>query len=278
MTAQNESLIKLSIKDFFTKDILKLALLPFIITMVVMYTLFFIAADYGLDQLANTQVQIQQSQTSMNPDGTTHTETLNEFFSGSSVMTFLLKYSVTSWIVTFLIYTVGGFLVMYISVIIALFVMGFLTPWVVKIIQSRHYQHIPIEGFGGISEIIWHFSKTFLITFFLFLVLVPFYFIPMLNIVAINIPTYYLFHRLLNFDVGSTICSKTHYLQIMSQRGNAIRFKTLVMYLLTLLPFVALFSIIYFVVYLAHVYFYELTMLYNNTRVENTATPKALDH
>ncbi len=267
MNSKNEeSLLKLSIKDFFSKEILKLALLPFIITMVVMYSLFFIAADYGLDQLSNTQVHIEQSETTHNPDGTTHTETLNQFFSGSSIMTFLLKYSVTSWLISFLVYTVGSFFVMYLSVMIALLVIGFLTPWVVPIIRDRHYSEIAIKGFGSIPEVLWHFIKTFAIMFALFLLLIPFYFIPLLNIVAFNIPTYYLFHRLLNFDVGSTICSKEDYLQIMFKRGNSIRIRTFVLYLVTLVPFAALFLVIYFVVYLSHVYFYELRQI-------NAATP-----
>jgi hypothetical protein len=88
--------------------------------------------------------------------------------------------------------------------------------------------------------------------------LIPFYFIPLLNVVAINLPFYYFFHRLLNFDVGSTICSKEDYKKIMFYKGNSIRLKTFVMFLVTMIPFTALFAMVFFVVYLGHVYFNEL--------------------
>jgi hypothetical protein len=257
----DSTLFALSIKDFFTKEILKLAIYPFIITIIVMYALFFVAADVGLDQLSHAQVEIHQSQTIQNPDGTTHTEELNQLFSGSSVMSFLLQYSFTSWLISFFIYTVGSFFVMYLSVAIGMFVIGFLTPWILPIIRDRHYKDIKMEGFGTIPEVTWFFIKTLFIMLVLMFVLIPFYFIPLVNIVAINLPFYYFFHRLLNFDVGSTICTKDDYKKIMFYRGNSIRFKTFLMFLVTMIPFVAVFSMVYFVVYLGHVYFYELRKL-----------------
>ncbi len=264
------SLLKLSIQDFFTAPILKLAFLPFVITMLVMYSLFFMAADYGLDQLENSQIQIEQSQTQLHDDGTTRIDTLKETFSGSSIMTFLLKYSVTSWLVSFLVYTVGSFVVMYLSVAVGLFVIGFLTPWVIPIIRDRHYPDIQVHGFGTIPQVLWHFATTFAIMIGLFFLLIPFYFIPLLNILAFNLPFYYFFHRLLNFDVGSTICTKEQYRQIMAYRGNSIRFKTFLMYLVTLLPFAAIFVMLFFVVYLTHVYLSE------RRKMETTETTPAV--
>jgi hypothetical protein len=256
-----KSLFALSIKDFFTKEILKLAIFPLVITMVVMYGMFFIAADVGLDQLSQTQVQIHQSETTLNQDGTAHTEELNQFFSGSSIMTFLLKYSFTSWLISFFIYTVGSFIVMYLSVAISLFVIGFLTPWILPIIRDRHYQDVKIEGFGTITEVTWFFIKTLFIMLGMMILLIPFYFIPLLNIVAINLPFYYFFHRLLNFDVGSTICNKEDYKKIMFYKGNSIRLKTFIMFLATMIPFTAIFTMVFFVVYLGHVYFNELRVM-----------------
>jgi len=257
-THNRPSLLHVSIKDFFTKEIIKLAIFPFIITIVVMYSLFFIAADFGLDQLSNSQLQVQQSETTVSVDGSSHTEELNQLFSGSSIMTYLLQYSVVSWVVSFLIYTVGSFIVMYLSVAIGLFVIGFLTPWILPIIRDRHYPDVKIEGFGTIPEVLWFFVKTLFIMLALMLFLIPFYFIPLLNVVAINLPFYYFFHRLLNFDVGSTICTKEDYKKIMFYKGNSIRLKTFIMFLVTMIPFTALFAMVFFVIYLGHVYFNEL--------------------
>ncbi len=257
-----DTLFALSIKDFFTKEILKLSIFPIIITMVVMYAIFFVAADFSLDQISQTQIEVHQSQTTLNEDGTTHTQELNQLFSGSSIMTFLLKYSFTSWLISFFVYTVGSFIVMYLSVAIGLFVIGFLTPWILPIIRDRHYKDIKIEGFGTTPEVIWFFIKTLFIMLAMMILLIPFYFIPLLNIVAINLPFYYFFHRLLNFDVGSSICKKEDYNMIMYNKGNSIRFKTFLMYLITMIPFTAVFAMVYFVVYLAHVYFNELRVMH----------------
>ena len=259
---QNETLLKRSIKDFFTAEILKLALWPLVITAVVLYALFFYAAGSGLHQLEQAHLQIERSQTSVDDNGVIHTQEEKATYEGSSaILNFLLQYSVTTWIVSFLVYTVGTIVVMQLSVLIALFIIGFLTPWIVPIVGKRHYPHIPIQGFGTVAEVTWHFIKTFVVMILLFFALIPFYFIPLLNVVAFNLPFYYLFHRLLNFDVGSTICSKESYLKVMFYKGNSIRLKTGVMYLTTLIPYTALFSVVFFVIYLSHVYFDALQKL-----------------
>ncbi|MDD3505814.1 MAG: EI24 domain-containing protein, partial [Sulfurimonas sp.] len=69
----NEQKILLaSIKDFLTPKMLKYALLPFVISLVIMYIIFFVAAGIGVEQLGT--LDIQSSQTTMQ-NGTPHTET-----------------------------------------------------------------------------------------------------------------------------------------------------------------------------------------------------------
>ena len=40
-----------SVKDFFSSSMLKIALVPLIITMIILYMLFFAAADFGISSL-----------------------------------------------------------------------------------------------------------------------------------------------------------------------------------------------------------------------------------
>ena len=56
----------------------------------------------------------------------------------------------------------------------------------------------------------------------------------------------------------------------MAYRGNSIRFKTFLMYLVTLLPFAAIFVMLFFVVYLTHVYLSE------RRKMETTETTPAV--
>ncbi len=270
------NLFLLSIRDFFTPPILKLAIFPFIITMILLYGLFFVLADFGLDQLQNASIQIEQSQTTVQ-NGHPHTETLSADFTGSGILKFLLQYSVTSWLVSFLLYTVGSFFVLLLSVVVALAVIGFLTPLILKVIQQRHYPDIELVGYGHIGTITWQFIKSFLMMVFLFFLLMPFYFIPILNIAALNLPFYYFFHKLMVFDVASTITTKEEYALIHVKSANAIRMKTLMLYLVSLIPFTILFATAFYVIYLGHTFFTEVQNLrHREAEKRQPDVPKAV--
>ncbi|MEA2111273.1 MAG: EI24 domain-containing protein [Campylobacterota bacterium] len=254
------NLFLLSIKDFSTPKMLKMVILPFIITILVMYTLFFVAADFGLDALQQSTLQIESSQT-LNSGGVEHTENFSGEFTGSSIVEFLLKHTITSWLLTFLIYTVGSFLVLLVSVVVALAVIGFLTPPILKELKERHYSTIELVGFDGMSMVIWNFFKSFLIMILLFLLLTPLYFVPLINIVALNLPFYYFFHKLLTYDVASTLCTKEEYFKIMHFKGNSMRLKTFLLYLISLIPFAVLVATVFFVIYIGHSFFKEVALI-----------------
>ena len=95
-------LIALSIKDFFTKPMLKIAILPLVFTLIIMLIMFYTAAGYGFDSL---EIYIQQTQNGQ--DVVLDEQAPFYFVWMISLSAFLLKYSITSWLVGFLIYTVG---------------------------------------------------------------------------------------------------------------------------------------------------------------------------
>ncbi len=254
------NLFLLSIRDFTTPKMLKLVIMPFIITLVVMYALFFIAADIGLDSLQNSTLQVQSSQVVVS-DGVEHTENFSGEFTGSSIVEFLLKHTVTSWLLTFLIYTVGSFIVLLISVVVALVVIGFLTPPILRELQQRHYKTIVLIGFDGVGAVLWNFVKSMLVMLLLFLLLTPLYFVPLLGVIALNVPFYYFFHKLLTYDVASTLCTKEEYQKIMFFKGNNLRLKTFLLYLISLIPFAVLFATVFFVIYIGHSFFREVALL-----------------
>ena len=51
-----------SIKDFFTSSMLRIALVPLIITMVILYMMFFAAADFGITALQEVAAASQNGQ------------------------------------------------------------------------------------------------------------------------------------------------------------------------------------------------------------------------
>lgn len=244
-----------SVKDFLTPKMLKYALLPFIISLVVMYILFFIVAGIGVEQLGT--LNVQSSQTTIE-NGIPHTESFSTQLEGSSIMKFLMSYTITSWLATFFIYAIGGFLTIYLSIFVAVIIIGFLTPLILKELQIRHYQNVEMKGHGGIVYSIFLLLKSSVVMLLLFILFIPFYLIPLVNIVAFNIPLYYFFHKMLTFDVSSSICTKDEEKQISYFSANNLRIKTLALYLLSLVPFAIFFAAIFFVIYLGHTYFLEV--------------------
>lgn len=251
----NQTVWSLSVQDFFTKKMLTYAFAPFLFTMIVLYTLFFSAADAGLDSLQESFVQIESSQTTQE-NGITHTENSNMVYSGgSAILELLMQYSLTSWLVSFFVFTVGGMFMFVVAIFTAILVIGFLTPGIVKEIQTRHYPEIEIEGHGNAVTTLFHSLKYLAITFLLLIVLIPFYFIPLINIVAINLPFYYLFHKFYLLDVGTTALTREQYKKMMYFQGNKVRLTTLLLYLIALIPFAALITPVFNVIVLSHTVF-----------------------
>ncbi len=248
----NNNLWTLSTQDFFTKKMLTYAFAPFLFTIIVLYALFFSAADAGLDSLQDSFIQIESTQTTQE-NGITHTESTNVVYSGgNAILEFLMQYSITSWLVSFFIFTVGGMFMFVIAIFTAILVIGFLTPAIMRELQTRHYPEIELEGHGNVFSILFHSLKYVAIMFILLIVLIPFYFIPFINIVAINFPFYYLFHKFYMLDVGTTALTKEQYKQMMYFQGNKVRMNTVILYIISMIPFAALVTPVFNVIVLGH--------------------------
>ena len=169
--------------------------------------------------------------------------------------------AITSWIASFLVYTIGSFLTLYLSIFISVLVIGFLTPMILQEIQRRHYSDVELIGHSNILEFVFLVSKWIFIMIMLFLVLIPIYFIPLLNIIAFNLPLYYFFHKMMTYDIASTICTREESVRIKFFHASTLRLKTLGLYLISLIPFVIFFASVFYVIYLGHSYFLEVRKL-----------------
>jgi len=252
------TLLTQSIKDFFTPQMLKYALVPFIVTLVLLYAIFFFVAGMGVEALGELQIE---SQSTAIQNGIPHTESFSATLEGSQIIQFLMSYTLTSWIATFLIYALGGIITLYLSIFLALLVIGFLTPFVLKELQKRHYGDVAMIGHSNPIEALWYVVKWAAVMVLLFFLFVPLYLIPFVNIVAFNVPLYYFFHKMLTYDVASSIATKEEFREIKTMRASEFRLKTLGLYLLSLIPFAIFFSAIFFVIYLGHAYFLEVRRL-----------------
>ncbi len=253
------SLLMLSIRDFFTSKMLKYAILPFVATLIVMYVLFFVLAGSGLDSM-HANLNINTTQTTMQ-NGIPHTEIFSAHVEDSSIIKFLMKYSVTSWLASFLVYAIGGFFILFASIFLAVIIVGFMTPFVLKELQARHYQDVQMIGYSNIFESSLLVLKWAFIMILLFFIFIPLYFIPILNIVAFNFPLYYFFHKMMIYDVSSNIATREENKKLLYYKKGSLRIKTLFLYLISLIPFAIFFGAIFYVIYIGNSYFIEIRKL-----------------
>ena len=245
-----------SVKDFFSSSMLKIALIPVVITMFILYILFFTAADFGISALHEVANASQNGQeVIISQDAPFY------FIWMTYLIVFLFKYSFLSWIAGFLLYMLGTVLVLQASIILSLIIIGFLTPMILNNLHKKYYSHLKLQGYGNLFSSLWILLKSFLIMIILFLTFIPIYFIPVLNVIAFSLPLYYLFHKLLNFDISSTILTKDQFKIIYEKEANGFRLRTLFLYFISMIPFATLFAAVYFVIYLGHIYFIKLDEL-----------------
>ncbi len=249
------TILSKSIKDYFTVDMFKILLVPLLGSAFVLYILFFSIASSGFDNLGNMQIQIEQHETNIQ-NGVVQQNEITQSYTGSSIIDFLLKYTITSWILSFFVYFIGIFAIGYLSIFISVIIVGFLTPKILGIIHRKHYNNLDLDnGYGTSINAISKLIKSSIMMMILFVVLIPLYFIPLINIIAINLPIFYFFHKLLHFDVSSTILSNDKFKELYYHNKTLLRSKSIFLYTISLIPFVAFFISTFYIIYLGHSYF-----------------------
>jgi len=244
------TILSLSITDFFTSDILKIAILPFVFTMIFVYISFFSLASFGLDHLNNTVIETHSTTLGTSID-------VNDNFS-DDVLNIILKSTVVTWVVNFLVYTIGSFAMIYVSIFISIIVIGFLTPYILSKIRNKHYSHITMHGDSNIISPLFALVKYGFIMLFMFIIFIPLYFIPIINIIAFNLPIFYFFHKMLNYDVASTILSNSDLKKFKYMNEEKLRLRSLLLFLLSMIPFMSLILPVFYILYIGHGYFSTL--------------------
>jgi hypothetical protein len=174
-----------------------------------------------------------------------------------SLLSKILNFAAVHYIISGIFYIFGSFLVVVLSIFIAVLALGFFTPIVVKTLHAKYYNTYPVKSFGtlkSISVIFINFWKFI----FIFLLCIPFLFIPFVNIAVFNIPFFYLFYKLLVFDVASNIFDEKNYSQNLRPLKRRLLLTCLVFYFLALIPIFGLFLQLFFAIYLTHYIFSSL--------------------
>ncbi len=235
------SIILKSLKDYFSKKILFLSFAPLFIPMVIFGLIFIFGGNSLIDLL---------SQGAQSGDFSFLDESAHPF------LAYILGFAVVKWLIVTLFYLFGFAFVVAVSIVIAVIVVGFLTPKIVKIVRDRHYGDIELSSDMGMFEsmgaLLGIFGKFILI----FLVSLPFLLIPVLNFITFYIPFFYLFYKLMILDIlSSGITSKERGKEIVKKHRVNLILSLGVCFALSLIPFAGLFLQPLFVIYLAHFFF-----------------------
>ncbi|EAL3326680.1 EI24 domain-containing protein [Campylobacter coli] len=231
-------ILRLAIKDFFTLQFLKFALIPLVFSFILMVFL----AVFGFSALLNY---------------------FNSLFSvgEDSFWAWFYTLHFVQILITIISFLFSGFIVVFASVFLALFITSFLTPFIAKEINQKYYHYDNINEVSTLKTI-FEIFKIFIKFIGIFLLCTLALFLPFINIFVYYLAFYYLFHKLLMIDVTSTILDKESFKNFYSDFSPLeFKFSTLCFYLLSSVPFLGLFLQVFFMIFLTHLGYQRILKL-----------------
>ncbi len=166
----------------------------------------------------------------------------------------LLQFGLVKWIIVTFFYTIGGLFAVLLSLVIAMVVLGFLTPSVVKALHVKYYKHLPAKSMET-KKVLLMMASIVLKFVLVFIICLPFVFIPF----VINIPFFYLFYKFLIVDIGSNIMLKDDLKRFEKENFSSIVMASLAFFCLSLIPILGIFMQLFFVIYFTHFFFLNNT-------------------
>lgn len=238
------SIFDKSLKDYLSAKFLGLSFATVLIPMIVMGILLVMGGSEIIDILT----QGAQNDDFSFVDGENH-----------PFLVTILKLTFVKWILVTLFYSLGTIFAVLLSLLIAMMVLGFLTPIVVSTLHKKYYSHIgELKPMNSI-KVYKAMAMTILKFLVLLIVLIPFMWIPL----VINIPFFYLFYKLMVVDVASNMMDENR-LKVAEKRWfSKLFFLSLIFFVLSLIPIIGIFLQLFFAIYFAH-FFFQNELLANN--------------
>ncbi len=239
-----KSIFLAALEDFLTQKFLLITFAPFLITFVLFGMLFYGSISEILDMLSTL---------AQNPDAINSPD-VAQFAQEHHWLAAIASSTLFHYIAGILLTVLGTVLAVLLSTAVATMVMGFFIPTVVREIHRRHYPEVSLDGGVSAGEYIMLMLSTLGKAVGVFILTLFVYFVPLLNAIAVNIPFYYLFHSLYVLDVGGEIFKKEELIAVLKKHRPKIMSTTLILYLITLIPFAGMLLQVYFVSVLAHLF------------------------
>lgn len=204
-----------SFKDYFTPKILLLTFAPCIIGVIVGVFLLYTYGDIACEWVLGI---------------------IPDRFKSDNIIGDILSVSANLLVYSFL------FVFFVISVLLFnVFCSIFYTPYIVSYLHQQYFPHIKRESFGGILNCLREFIKLFVIFTLIFVICIPLYFVPILGHFVLFVIGYFLFKKMIFYDITSAMMNKTDSDQL--QRSFRLEHYSvgLVAYVLGFIPLVHFF-------------------------------------
>ncbi|HEH5160156.1 TPA: EI24 domain-containing protein [Campylobacter coli] len=231
-------ILRLAIKDFFTLQFLKFALIPLVFSFILMVFL----AVFGFSALLNY---------------------FNSLFSvgEDSFWAWFYALHFVQILITIISFLFSGFIVVFASVFLALFITSFLTPFIAKEINQKYYHYNNTNEVSTLKTI-FEIFKIFIKFIGILLLCTLALFLPFINLFVYYLAFYYLFHKLLMLDITSSVLDKENF-KIFNTQVSAFEFKfsTLCFFLLSSIPLLGIFLQVFFVIFLTHLAYQRILKL-----------------
>ena len=238
------NIFKQSVSDFFSRPIVIRLLGVLIVSSTLVYIFGYLLFDYLYNLAANI-------------DGTRHSAKSVSVEIAQSLESIPVIGIAIAWIVAnvvFILLTiVGVFAGSYIAIIFSLIIAGLLTPSIIKVIAHR--RHISLDNIQSFDNIVSASVKVIVISILhllAFILLLPIFLIPVVNIGAFTILLYSFFRFIIIYDVGSNMLSKDDYQKISSLWNQDILLITLIGFFLSSIPILGIFSSVFTVIMLVN--------------------------
>ncbi|EAH6416940.1 hypothetical protein EIF71_07445 [Campylobacter coli] len=231
-------ILRLAIKDFFTLQFLKFALIPLVFSFILMVFLAIFGFSFLLDYF-------------------------NSLFSvgEDSFWAWFYALHFVQILITIISFLFSGFIIVFASVFLALFITSFLTPFIAKEINQKYYHYNNTNEVSTLKTI-FEIFKIFIKFIGILLLCTLALFLPFINIFVYYLAFYYLFHKLLMLDVTSSVLDKENFKNFNTQASAfEFKFSTLCFYLLSSIPLLGIFLQVFFVIFLTHLSYQRILKL-----------------
>ena len=231
-----DTIIAKAVNDFFSGKFLFMSLAPFVVPVLVLGGFFI----YGSSELI-TLLQ----------DGASSGDFSYIDEKAYPTLTYILGFTVIHWLIMSLFVVFGTLGTVLLSLIIAVITVGLLTPAIVSSVRKKHYGHIEADKEHNLFFSLWTIIKIFMKFIFLFLCTLPFLLLPFVNFMIFQLPFFYLFYKLMMYDLISVGIS-SDVLKIMEENRLYLFVVMALFFFLSLIPLFGLLLQVFFVVYLSH--------------------------